>query len=165
MATRMKLSKICSLLMGLLFACSASVQLNDPDWYLWMPLYSSACLVNLTSMVFATSKMIPRIGKPALWLGMFLFAKVAVEGYRHQIAGFWSLDMRERVVREKFGSGLVVFSMFLHLEAASKKKGLFTRKDEGGVVKHIELGQMILVGIGYGMSLVFFVFQKDEMKF
>ncbi|KAL3715074.1 hypothetical protein ACJRO7_006897 [Eucalyptus globulus] len=164
MAPPTKLSGICSLLMGLLFAYSASVQLDDPDWYFWLPLYSFACLVNLASPVFFASKLVPSIGKLALWLGLFLFMKVVVEDYRHEIAGFWSLDMRERVVREKFGSGLVVFSMFLHLEATSNEKGLFTRKVEG-VAKRIELGQMILVGIGYGLSSVFFAFHEDEMKF
>ncbi|KAI6673065.1 hypothetical protein NL676_000971 [Syzygium grande] len=164
MATPTKLCRICSLLMGLLFAYSASVQLDDPDWYFWLPLYSFACLVNLTSLVFFTSKLVPSIGRLALWLGLFLFIKVVVEGYRHKIAGFWSLDMRERVVREKFGSGLVVFSMFLHLEATSNQMGLFTGKDEE-VAKFVELGQMILVGISYGLSLVFFVFHKDAMKF
>lgn len=66
-----------------------------------------------------------------------------MEGYRHKIAGFWSLDMRERVVREKFGSGLVVFSMFLHLEATSNQMGLFTGKDEE-VAKFVELGETLL---------------------
>ncbi|KAF8008056.1 hypothetical protein BT93_K1895 [Corymbia citriodora subsp. variegata] len=164
MATPTKLSGFCSLLMGLLFAYSALVQLDDPDWFFWLPLYSFACLVNLTSLVFFTSKLVASIGKLVLWLGLFLFMKVVMEDYRHEIAGFWSVDMRERVVREKFGSGLVVLSMFLHLEATSNEKGLLTWKDEG-VVKRIELGQMILVSIGYGLSLIFFVFHKDEMKF
>ncbi|KAI4319752.1 hypothetical protein MLD38_033314 [Melastoma candidum] len=43
---------------------------------------------------------------PALWLGLFLFVRVVAEDYRHRIAGFWSVDLRERVVRDKIGSGL-----------------------------------------------------------
>lgn len=52
-------------------------------------------------------------------VGLFLFFKVVMEGYGDNTAGFWSLDMRERVVREKLGSFLVVTSMFLHQKAAA----------------------------------------------
>ncbi|KAL8546227.1 hypothetical protein ACS0TY_006078 [Phlomoides rotata] len=102
------LLRICHLLMASLFALSASFQFNDPDWYLWIPLYSTACVANLVNGAKG-------MGKFALWLGLLLFIKVAVEDLINgaAAAGFWSLDMRERVVREKFGSGLVVTSMFL----------------------------------------------------
>ncbi|RRT78877.1 hypothetical protein BHE74_00020387 [Ensete ventricosum] len=53
-----------------------------------------------------------------LCAGILLLAKVIVEGYVKGVAGLWSLNMRERVVREKLGSGLVVVSMLLQLKAS-----------------------------------------------
>lgn len=48
-----------------------------------------------------------------------MFIKVVVEDVVSGIAGFCSLDLTERVVREKIGSGLVIISMILHLKASS----------------------------------------------
>ncbi|XP_057500096.1 uncharacterized protein LOC130784282 isoform X2 [Actinidia eriantha] len=82
------------------------------------------------------------------------------------IAGFWSLDMRERVVREKFGSGLVISSMFLQLQASSIPISYNpTKGHRVDVTKHVKYGMVGLVGIGYGLSYGFFMFQKKEMKF
>lgn len=55
----------------------------------------------------------------ALFLGALLFMKVVIQDFVSGIAGLCSLDFTERVVTEKIGSGLVVISMMLHLEAAS----------------------------------------------
>lgn len=41
-----------------------------------------------------------------------------MEDFVNEIAGFWSLNLSERVVREKIGSGLVVISLILQLEAS-----------------------------------------------
>lgn len=59
------------------------------------------------------------MAKFAFWFGLLLFVKVVMEELGNGIAGFWSIDMRERVVREKLGSWLVVISMFLFLESSS----------------------------------------------
>lgn len=62
------------------------------------------------------------VAKSSLWLGVFLFIKVAIEDLVNgMVAGLWSLDMRERIVREKLGSGLVISSMFLHLQKPSSR--------------------------------------------
>lgn len=58
----------------------------------------------------------------ALFLGALLFIKVVIEDFASGIAGLCSLDLTERVVREKIVSGFVVISMILHLEAASVNK-------------------------------------------
>lgn len=68
-----------------------------------------------------------------------------MEDFVNETAGFWSLDLSERVVREKTGSGLVIFSLILQLQALSKlensksgnqrKKKVFPRFVEYG--KHI----------------------------
>ncbi|KAK3000519.1 hypothetical protein RJ639_020803 [Escallonia herrerae] len=116
----------CSLLMASLFALSASFQLDDPDWYLWLPLYATACVVNLVNGFFS-HKINQQVVNFALWLGVVLFTKVLLEDMVHGMAGFWSLDMRERVVREKFGSGLVISCMFLQSKASKQSLG---RKDE-----------------------------------
>lgn len=52
--------------------------------------------------------------------GNLLFVKVVIEALiSGGLSAFWSMDMRERVVREKAGSGLVVLSMLLHLKAST----------------------------------------------
>ncbi|XP_034682527.1 uncharacterized protein LOC117912147 isoform X1 [Vitis riparia] len=164
MATPTKLFSLCSLLMASLFAWSSSVQFDDPDWYFWFPLYASACGVNLINGIGALSlKPISKIAKLALWLGVFLFIKVAVEDFVYGIAGFWSLDLKEKVVREKFGSGFVVNSMYLQLQAASVQKDYVKRKEKK-VPRYVECGMAILVVASYGMSYGFFVLQKGEMK-
>ncbi|KEH20453.1 hypothetical protein MTR_8g078730 [Medicago truncatula] len=48
--------------------------------------------------------------------------------------GFWSLDLSERVVREKVGSIFVIISIFFQMEAASD-----VQKDISNVVKYGEL--------------------------
>ncbi|CAA3032506.1 transmembrane 220 isoform X2 [Olea europaea subsp. europaea] len=98
------------------------------------------------------------MAKFAVWLGMFLFIKVIIEDFVDEITGFWSFDMRERVVREKLGSGLVVGSMLMQLESLA-------RPPHPSCTQVAKLGMPILVGISYSLSLFFFVFQHREMKF
>ncbi|KAK9285886.1 hypothetical protein L1049_025087 [Liquidambar formosana] len=136
-----------------------------PNWYFWFPLYACAFLVNLIYGFF-TFSTIRKIAEVALWLGMFLFAKVVVEDFVHGIAGVWSLDLSERVVREKIGSGLVVISMFLQLEASSiPKDPIKIKRKKKEVARIVEYGMAILVGVSYGLPFVFFVIRKGEMKF
>ncbi|KAL9265416.1 hypothetical protein AKJ16_DCAP19883 [Drosera capensis] len=159
--------KICSLLMASLFAACASVQLDDPDWYFWLPLYSFASYVNLMSCWRLPSRrLIATISVIAFLLGFFMFVKVVVEDHVNGIAGFWSVDMRERVVREKIGSGLVLISMALHLAESS------IHKDDGGENRersnaslHVQSGMVSLVCISYGLSLFFLLYHEEEMKF
>ncbi|KAL3378525.1 hypothetical protein AABB24_004445 [Solanum stoloniferum] len=145
-------SRCSSLLMAFLFALSASFQFNDPDWYFWFPLYALACLVNMVNGF-------TKIAKITLLMGTILFLKVVIEDiWFHQgISGIWSFDMRERVVREKIGSGLVILSMSLLLQKENPNNTTLPN--------HVELGQSILVAIGYGLSFAFFLFSKPEMKF
>ncbi|XP_047319115.1 uncharacterized protein LOC124922430 [Impatiens glandulifera] len=157
---RSQLFIVCSLLMSALFAFSASVQLDDPDWYFWLPLYATASVINLVNAVFTSSMMMISMRqsvKITLWLGLFLLTKVLVEDYLKGIAGFWSFDMRERVVREKFGSGLVIFSMVFCLQAFSSSSS--------SISCYPTKGMACLVGVSYGMSFVFYGFQRKEMKF
>ncbi|KAL6499209.1 hypothetical protein OROHE_026237 [Orobanche hederae] len=105
---------VCNLLMASLFAISASFQFNDSDWYFWIPLYAIACMVNLVSWGENPTSRMRKMARFALWLGLFLFVKVVMEGGM-MMTGFWSSNMRERNVREKFGSGLVISSMLLLL--------------------------------------------------
>lgn len=67
------------------------------------------------------SKTITSIAKANLCLGAFLFVKVVLEGFVNGVSGFWSLDISERIVREKIGSGMVVVSMVLQLIASKNK--------------------------------------------
>lgn len=86
--------------------------------------------MNLLNPTYSNKETVRKIAVMALWLGLFLFIKVVWEDHRHKIAGFCSWDLRERVVREKFGSGLVFCSMFLHLKAASDPLEGNTRKKD-----------------------------------
>ncbi|KAK6798493.1 hypothetical protein RDI58_006196 [Solanum bulbocastanum] len=151
-SSRFTVSRCSSLLMAFLFALSASFQFDDPDWYFWFPLYALACLVNMVNGF-------TKIGKITLLMGTILFLKVVIEDvWFHQgISGIWSFDMRERVVREKIGSGLVILSMSLLLQKENPNNITLSN--------HVELGQSILVAIGYGLSFAFFLFSKPEMKF
>ncbi|KAL6521639.1 hypothetical protein OROGR_018208 [Orobanche gracilis] len=106
---------VCNLLMAALFAISASFQFNDSDWYFWIPLYAIACLVNLVSWGENPTSRVRKMARFALCLGLFLFVKVVMEEGMMMMTGFWSSNMRERNVREKFGSGLVITSMLLLL--------------------------------------------------
>ncbi|EXB22551.1 hypothetical protein L484_002905 [Morus notabilis] len=68
------------------------------------------------------------LAEVTLFLGNFLFIKVVVEDFRNGISGFWSLNLIERVTREKIGSGLVIISMALQL--------LISNSPQISVVKH-----------------------------
>ena len=66
----------------------------------------------------SSTTTIMHVARVSLLLGLFLFIKVVMEDFVNEIAGFWSLNLSERVVREKIGSGLVVISLILQLEAS-----------------------------------------------
>ncbi|XP_072973414.1 uncharacterized protein [Typha angustifolia] len=150
----------CSVLMSFLFAYSASVQLNDPDWYFWFPLYAIAFVVNLFQVSF-TSKLLGQVALLALWGGILLLLKVIVEDSTYGLAGFWSLDMEERVVREKIGSGLVVISMILHLKSSQVSTEPKRKRQHDS--RFALTGMAILVAMSYGLSLYFFAFVKEHM--
>ncbi|XP_052195627.1 uncharacterized protein LOC127803444 [Diospyros lotus] len=156
---RKQMLRFCSLMMAFIFAISASVQLNDPDWYLWFPLYAAACAVNLVNGASMYINQMRQIARLTLWLGGFLLIKPLIEDFVKGIAGFWSLDMRERVVRERFGSGLAVASMSLQLKASSMS--MFEVK----VRPHVEYGMAVLVGITYGLSLAFLMVPQTRNEF
>lgn len=90
------------------------------DWYFWLPLYSSAFLVNLLKGIPSKKRTLNLVAQLTLVGGNLLFVKVVIEALiSGGLSAFWSMDMRERVVREKVGSGLVVLSMLLHLKAST----------------------------------------------
>ncbi|KAG6766874.1 hypothetical protein POTOM_028050 [Populus tomentosa] len=163
MATTIAFS-LCSLLMAALFGYSASVQLNDPDWYFWLPLYACACAVNLVNWAISNTT-IRQIAKVTLWFAALLFVKVVIEDYVNGTAGFWSLDLSERVVREKTGSGLVLISMILHLEASSEPQHSKMPRKRREFPRSVEYGMASLVIFSLGLPFVFFVIHDGEMKF
>ncbi|XP_015890190.3 uncharacterized protein LOC107424829 [Ziziphus jujuba] len=144
MAAPKKLYSLCCLLMATLFAYSASVQLNDPDWYFWFPLYAGAFVVNLLNWIIPSST-ISHVAAISLWLGIYLFIKVVVEDFMNSISGFWSLDLSERVIREKVGSGLVVLSMILHLITSSSPRVFMHRINNKFPTKYVEFGKSMLL--------------------
>ncbi|KAJ3697603.1 hypothetical protein LUZ61_001308 [Rhynchospora tenuis] len=166
---RSRIFSSCSLLMSLLFFYSALVQFNDPDWYFWLPLYSSAFLVNLLNMRIPwKSKALTLVAQLTLVGGNLLFVKVVIEALVSSgFSAFWSMDMRERVVREKVGSGLVVLSMLLHLKTSattSTNQAKFSKRNQ--VLALPEAGMALLAVLSYGLSIYVFGFiNKEEMKF
>ncbi|KAL0461507.1 UNVERIFIED_CONTAM: hypothetical protein Slati_0038300 [Sesamum latifolium] len=144
--------------MALLFAVSACFQFNDPDWYLWIPLYVTASAVNLVNWEIPQDSRTRKTGRFGFWVGVLLFVKVSIQGFVDGREGFWWMDMRYRVVREKFGSGLVVISMFLYLDTSSNS-------DHPTRLRLAKYGMPILVGVAYGLSFVFFGFQHKEMRY
>lgn len=105
---------------------------------MWFPLYACACIVNLLNWRISSKEAIKHIAKVAVWLGLLLFIKVVIEDFVSKIAGFWSLDMTERVVREKTGSALVIISMVLHLMALSEPKQRKKKKINARIVEYGE---------------------------
>ncbi|KAJ9177172.1 hypothetical protein P3X46_012413 [Hevea brasiliensis] len=160
------LFSFCSLLMAAIFAYSACVQLNDPDWYFWFPLYACACVVNMLNWAISSKTFIRKIAEVTVWLGIFLFLKVVVEDFVSETAGFWSLDLSERVVREKTGSGLVIISFILQLQASSHLKYSKSRnqRKKKEFPRCVEYGMAILVCFSFGLPFVFFVVRNGEMK-
>ncbi|EEF40078.1 hypothetical protein RCOM_0604340 [Ricinus communis] len=77
------------------------------------------------------------------------------------------LDLSERVAREKTGSGLVIISLILHLEASSEPKQSSSRKDgnKKGFPTCVEYGMAILVTFSFGLPFIFFVVKNGEMRF
>ncbi|KAK3223726.1 hypothetical protein Dsin_010751 [Dipteronia sinensis] len=138
----MKLFNICSLLMSSMFAYSASVQLNDHDWYFWFPLYACACGVNLVHWKTSSKNITGYAAKEALLLGISMFVKVVIEDFVSGTAGFCSLNLMERVVREKIGSGLVVISMILHLKASLVQRDPKQRKNKK-LARLVDFGEML----------------------
>jgi hypothetical protein len=61
-----------------------------------------ARVVNMVNwVIFCRSKIqIRNIARMSLLLGIFLFIKVVIEDSVTGTAGFWSLDLSKRVVRE-----------------------------------------------------------------
>lgn len=90
--------------------------------------------MNLVKWGNPNSSRTSKLGKFGFWLGLFLFIKVCVEGLIDGASGFWRLDMRERVVRERFGSGLVASSMFLVLENSSSSKNRPSQLTKYGIL-------------------------------
>ncbi|KAG6767998.1 hypothetical protein POTOM_026893 [Populus tomentosa] len=133
--------RLCSLLMAALFGYSASVQLNDPDWYLWLPLYACACAVNLVNWAISNTT-IRQIAKVTLWFAALLFVKVVIEDYLNGTAGFWSLDLTSSEPQHS---------------KMPRKRREFPRS--------VEYGMASLVIFSLGLPFVFFVIHDGEMKF
>ncbi|CAN8284041.1 unnamed protein product [Cochlearia groenlandica] len=147
--------KICSLLMGFIFAYSASVQLNDHDWHFWFPLYTLACIVNLKNFKrISKSRRIKQMIIIDLGLAMFLFVKVVAEDVITEKIGVLSLDLSHRVVREKIGSVLVIASMVMQLQVSSLKPNH----------KCVDFGMVATTIFSYGLPFWFFTIEKREIK-
>ncbi|KAH9613752.1 hypothetical protein KSS87_017199, partial [Heliosperma pusillum] len=159
---------ICSLLMAALFIISTCAQFDDPDWYLWIPVYAGAAFVNLMNLIGSgSSKITTNIGTFILGAGECLLSKVILEHFTGESVsvGILSMNMRERVVREKFGSALVILCMILQVSAGTEFQKDPAKKTKMDVASPTKYGMAILVCIGYGLSAVFLMFHVTEMKF
>lgn len=110
------------------------------DWYFWFPLYTLACAANLINCRrISKSTRIKQMIGTTLSLGLFLFFKAVAEDVITEKVGVLSLDLTQRVVREKIGSGLVIASMVLQQRAYSSK----TQIDFGKKKKKKTLDQRV----------------------
>ena len=90
-----------------------------------------------------SSKAIRVLAEAELCLAISLFVKVVIEDivFFNGISGFWSLDLSERVVREKTGSGLVAIAMVLQMIASSSKiRQRSENKDMNKFTRYVEFG-------------------------
>ncbi|XP_074294332.1 uncharacterized protein LOC141622172 [Silene latifolia] len=159
---------ICSLLMAALFIISTSAQFDDPDWYFWIPLYAGAAYVNLMNLIgTSSSKITTNVGSIILASGEFLASKVILEHYSGESVsvGILSMNMKERVVREKIGSVLVILCMILQVSAGTEFNKDPAKKMRLDVASSTKYGMAILVCIGYGLSAVFLMYHENEIKF
>lgn len=95
----------------------------------------------MVSWAISFRATIRRVARLSLLLGIFLFIKVVTEDIVNGIAGFRSLDLSERVVREKTGSGLVVMCSILQLEALALPEGP-TPSQRKGFPKFVDFGEV-----------------------
>uniref|UniRef100_A0A7C9CRQ0 Uncharacterized protein n=2 Tax=Opuntia streptacantha TaxID=393608 RepID=A0A7C9CRQ0_OPUST len=161
-----KLYMISSILMAALFIVSASVQFNDKGWLAWILLYASAAYVNLTSCIKQLPlKFVGGMSKLTGFHAQFLLTQVILDDSFHGKAGLWSLDMREKLVREKLGCILVILSVVLQTSAIELFHRDPSRRVNMQVSPSIQNGMAILVGIGYGLSFVFLKYHEQDMKF
>lgn len=117
------------------------IELAYIDWYVWFPLYSCACLINLTRCIISPKLNMP-IATMVLWVGILLYIKVVLEDFVNGVAGFWSLDLSERVVREKIGSILVVISTILQMEASNVQNHP-EKKSGKGISSTVKYGELL----------------------
>ncbi|CAM6097731.1 unnamed protein product [Calypogeia fissa] len=144
---------VCSLLLSVLFAYSASVQLNDHDWYIWLPFYTLACLVCLAHafQFSAASRLSAFVG---LVGGSLLFIKVVLEGcFRDEVFSWTdlvSLDMEQTLVREKLGSLIVCLALWLELEVSKLAVG-----ENSWSLASLHTGMFLLVSASIGLCAVY----------
>ncbi|KAL9229431.1 hypothetical protein vseg_004897 [Gypsophila vaccaria] len=153
---------ICSILMSTLFVIFASVQFNDPGWYVWIPLYAGAAYVNQMNVVGLVSyKRTLNVGNIVLFHGQFLLSQVILEG---GLVRMLSMDLSDRVVRQMFGGVLVSICMIFQISAS----GSFDRDPEKQVRMEVapatKHGMAMLVCIGYGLSAVFLLSESDFVQ-
>lgn len=132
------------------------------DWYLWIPLYGCACAVNLLNWEVSLKAM-GYVAKATMGLGICLWVKVVAEDYvKNGIEGFLSLNLSERMVREKTGSGLVVSSMILQLLAAASSPKIH-RTTKKMLPRYIRYGKISSIS-SFCISLHFFLSLKTLEK-
>ena len=88
------------------------------DWYFWLPLYASASIVSF--MHTLAPKKYPLWTILTLLFGILLFFKVIIEAI--EMDALFSMDMQQRIVREKWGSFLVAYAMALQLQSVLNTK-------------------------------------------
>lgn len=66
-----------------------------------------------------------------------------MEDIRNNISGLLSMDLSERVIREKIGSGLVVISMILQLIASESTQVSSKGQRSNKFPRYIEYGETL----------------------
>jgi hypothetical protein len=101
--------RIVSAIMAVLFAISVYVQLDDPDWYLWLLIYGFALAVTLMA-VFARYSLLAVPGVVGYLGGFFYRMPSTFDGwYTNELArealgllfcGVWMIVLSVKVFRD-----------------------------------------------------------------
>jgi hypothetical protein len=100
--------------MALLFAFSATVQLNDPDPARWVAIYALACAITVAA---ALGREVPRrlLGAVAIvsttWAGVIALGGPGAEEYAHMFDAWEMASLPVEEARE--ASGLLIVAVWM----------------------------------------------------
>ena len=106
-----------------LFLLSVAVQYNDPDPYLWMPIYGLAAVL---AGMGAAGRLPVRANAAALllYLGLFALWAPSLAGARHEAFESWHMQAPEdEEPREAGGLALCALWSALQVAVAARRRG------------------------------------------
>lgn len=128
-----KALRVANLAMTIYFAICVALQYNDPDPYLWMPMYGAAMVA---CILFSRSTLRPWIagligGLALAWAGTIAPRVVGQDGFAHM---FESMKASNPLIEEsrEMGGLLIVFAWMAALTVASAARASAARATGSG---------------------------------